>query len=76
MTNALSSVPPPPPMCPPTDEGARDTRALVHLLLAAGVVWAVAAAWRRIRARGAPPHRRRGRLSGPARSDGPESGAT
>jgi len=60
MTNALASVPAPPPVCPPADEGARDTRALVHLLLAAGVVWAAVAAWRRIRARGAPPRRRRG----------------
>jgi len=60
MTNALASVPAPPPVCPPTDEGARDTRALVHLLLAAGVVWAAAAAWRRIRARGAPERRRKG----------------
>lgn len=60
MTNALSSVPAPPPVCPPTDEGSRDTRALLHILLAVGVVWIAAAAWRRIRARGGPPRRHRG----------------
>lgn len=51
MTNAVFSVPVDLPVCPPTDEGARDTRALVHLLIVIGVAWALVTVWRRIRGR-------------------------
>ncbi len=60
MTHPIASVPVEMPVCPPSDEGARDTRALVHILLAAGFVWAASAAWRRARARRAAPRSRGG----------------
>ena len=49
MTNSPVIEPVALPMCPPTDEGARDTRALLHILLVLGIVWAARALWRRAR---------------------------
>jgi hypothetical protein len=60
MTHAIASVPVEMPVCPPSDEGARDTRALMHILLAVGFVWAASAAWRRARVRRTLPRDRGG----------------
>lgn len=57
MTNLATSHPVSLPVCPATDEGARDTRALVHILIVVGVLWALVAIWRSTRR---PPGRRAG----------------